>query len=178
MMLLLQMDCEKRAISLAIKANVQILRDRTVTSGAPERLYLQVRSLPFPGPGEPVVTASTRTHQHILVVDDTPTIRSLVAMILQDEGYEVTTACNGQEALAQITEQAPDLVLLDLQMPVMTGWELQEHLRSQGCCVPVVFMTAGPQARIEAERHHAAGYVAKPFDPDALVATIAQVALN
>ncbi len=122
------------------------------------------------------MTHATQSPQHILVVDDMPAICSLVATILRDEGYQVTTAQNGQEAWQQIQADAPDLVLLDLQMPVMTGWELQRQLQEQGCCVPVVFMTAGPQARIEAERHHADGYVAKPFDPDTLVATVARLA--
>jgi CheY-like chemotaxis protein len=124
------------------------------------------------------VTTSNQPRPHILVVDDTPTICSLVALILEEEGYQVTTAGNGQEALARIREQAPDLILLDLQMPVMTGWELQAQLRAQDSYVPVVFMTAGPQARVEAARHHAAGYVAKPFDPDTLVATVAHLALT
>ncbi len=120
--------------------------------------------------------APTQTSQHILVVDDVPSICSLVAAILRDEGYQVTTAQNGQEALVRMAEAMPDLILLDLQMPVMSGWELQRRLQDQGCGVPVVFMTAGPQARVEAERHHAAGYLAKPFDPDVLVATVTQLA--
>jgi two-component system sensor histidine kinase/response regulator len=120
------------------------------------------------------MTLSTETSLYILVVDDVPSICSLVAIILRDEGYQVGTAHNGQEALARIAEATPDLVLLDLQMPVMDGWELHRRLREQDCCAPVVFMTAGPQARVEAERHHADGYIAKPFDPDALVATVAQ----
>ncbi len=121
------------------------------------------------------MTSAAAISQHILVVDDVPSICSLVATILRDEGYQVTTARNGQEALRCIAAQAPDLVLLDLQMPVMTGWEVQQRLREQGCRIPVVFMTAGPQARVEAERHHAQGYVAKPFDPDALVATVGRL---
>jgi CheY-like chemotaxis protein len=122
------------------------------------------------------MTSSLQSSQHILVVDDVPSIRLLVATILEDEGYQVTTAQNGQEALERIQEQAPDLVLLDLQMPVMNGWELQRRLQEQGCCIPVVFMTAGPQARLEAERHHAEGYVAKPFDPDTLIAIVGRLA--
>ncbi len=122
------------------------------------------------------MTSAAAISPHILVVDDVPAICSLVATILRDEGYQVTTAQNGQEALESIAVHAPDLVLLDLQMPVMTGWELQQRLREQGCGMPVVFMTAGPQARVEAERHHAQGYVAKPFDPDVLVGTVRRLA--
>lgn len=121
---------------------------------------------------------STVAHGHVLVVDDTPQIRSLVSIILQSEGYRVTTAANGREALERITEETPDVVLLDLTMPVMSGWELQQVLRARGYAIPVVFMTAGWRAQTEAARHQADGYVAKPFDPDVLVHAVARFALN
>ena len=61
-------------------------------------------------------------------------------------------------------KQAPALILLDLNMPVMSGWELHEELRSRQISVPVVYMTAAQRARSEAESHGAQGYLAKPFD--------------
>ena len=105
----------------------------------------------------------------VLIVDDDPAIRHAVAMMLEDEGYAVITAANGVEALDRIKESAPGLVLLDLQMPEMDGWQVQGRLRQIMPELPVVFMTAGYRARAEAERHAAAGYIAKPFDMDHLL---------
>ncbi len=68
-----------------------------------------------------------------MIVEDDPDIRECAQLILEDEGYEVVTACNGAEAeavLAQMTE--PCVLLLDLMMPVMSGWELLEHLARDG----------------------------------------------
>ncbi len=110
----------------------------------------------------------------IVVADDDPDIRRLVADILRDEGYRVLTAADGQEALALIRRRAPALVLLDLQMPLLTGWDVLERLRAEGIRAPVVFMTAAHRARSEAERHAVAGFLAKPFDVDELLAVVAR----
>ncbi|MGE3601193.1 MAG: response regulator, partial [Dehalococcoidia bacterium] len=114
---------------------------------------------------------TTATAQ-ILVVDDDPDIRSVVEAILRGEGYQVTTASNGRLAWELISQQQPDVVLLDLQMPVMTGWEVLGLMRQHGLQVPIVVMTAGYRAKAEAERHGAAAHLAKPFDLDDLLATI------
>ena len=118
-----------------------------------------------------VLPPTTATAQ-ILVVDDDPDIRHVVEAILESEGYQVTTAINGRQAWEQITQQRPDVVLLDLQMPVMTGWELLDLLREQGVQVPIVVMTAGYRARAESERRGAAGHLAKPFELDDLLAVV------
>jgi CheY-like chemotaxis protein len=109
---------------------------------------------------------------HILVVDDTADLRLLLTRLLELEEYRVTTASNGQEALARITHDRPDLVLLDLQMPVMSGWDLHQRLQQLAADLPVVFMSAGYRVQVEAERHGADGYLAKPFDLDVVVATV------
>lgn len=114
--------------------------------------------------------------RHVLVVDDDPGIRQVIESILADEGYEVATATNGREALDQIATQPPAVVLLDLNMPVMSGWELTAQVQERGLDVPLVFMTAGARAQAEAERHHAAGYLPKPFDMDHLLRTVARFA--
>lgn len=100
----------------------------------------------------------------------------MLRLLLEDEGYRVATAANGRQALERIAEQRPKLILLDLQMPVMNGWELQEQLHRHQPDVPVVFMTAGLRAKAEAERHHAAGYLAKPFDLDELLCLVSRFA--
>jgi DNA-binding NtrC family response regulator len=110
--------------------------------------------------------------EHILVVDDEPTMRQLLSVALGEEGFVVTTAVNGREALVAILADPPLLVLLDLQMPLMNGAELLDALHSAQVSVPVVLLSAGGQVQAEAVRHHAAGYLAKPFDLDALLALV------
>lgn len=114
---------------------------------------------------------TTATAQ-VLVVDDDPDIRTVVEAILSGEGYRVMTASNGRLAWEMIARQQPDVVLLDLQMPVMTGWELLDLIHERGLPVPIVVMTAGYRARAEAKRHGAAAHLAKPFDLNDLLATV------
>lgn len=106
--------------------------------------------------------------RHILVVDDDPDIRTLIAAALEAEGYSVVTTSNGEEALDRIATNQPRLALLDLQMPLLTGWEVLAALREAGSALPVVFMSAGARARAEATRQQVAGYLPKPFALDAL----------
>jgi len=99
-----------------------------------------------------------------------------IAEILREEGYRVLTAADGHQALALIRARAPALVLLDLQMPLLNGWEVLDRLRAEDIRVPVVFLTAAYRARAEAERHDVAGFLAKPFDVDELLAVVARYA--
>jgi CheY-like chemotaxis protein len=115
---------------------------------------------------------------HILVVDDDPAIVEVMTMVLAAEGYPVLAATNGQEALSVITTQRPALVLLDLNMPVMSGWDLIERLRTSAISVPVVLVTAGQLAREEAARLNVAGHLAKPFNLDDLLAIVARFAVR
>jgi two-component system response regulator PrrA len=110
--------------------------------------------------------------QQILVVDDDPHIRSVILDVLADEGFVVASAADGRDALAQIAAAAPALVLLDLQMPVLSGWDVLRALRASQARVPVVLMSAGVRVREEAARLQAAGYLAKPFALDDLVAVV------
>jgi len=110
----------------------------------------------------------------VLVVDDDDAIRDMLQSVLEDEGYVVSLARHGLEALQRIMERPPSVILLDLQMPVMTGYELHDALKAQGAAIPVVYMSAGTIVRSEAERRHADGYIAKPFSLDDLVGTVAR----
>jgi len=116
---------------------------------------------------------AARGHGHVLVADDDAGIRAFLTAALESAGYHVTEAVNGAQALRAIGERCPDLLLLDLAMPVMDGWQVQAHLRQGGWSLPVVFMSAGYDAREEARRHHADGYLNKPFDMDDLLNTVA-----
>ncbi len=109
---------------------------------------------------------------HVLVVDDDPDIRAVIARVLEDEGFRAATAANGREALARIATDPPAVVLLDLNMPIMTGWEVQAWLRDQRIATAVVFMTAGEQACREAARHGADDCLPKPFALDDLLRVV------
>jgi DNA-binding response OmpR family regulator len=108
----------------------------------------------------------------VLVVDDEPGIRAVLAELLIDEGYRVVVAQDGVEALRQIGDVSPDLVLLDLNMPKLTGWEVVERLRALAITLPIVIMTAGQSATIEAARLGAAAALPKPFAIDDVLTTV------
>jgi two-component system, chemotaxis family, chemotaxis protein CheY len=114
--------------------------------------------------------------RHILVVDDDLAIRQAITMILESEDYRVATAADGLEALDRIAELNPAVVLLDLQMPVLTGWEVLKRLAEEGATVPVVVMTAGYRAQAEAATYNAAGYLAKPFELDDVLEVVRRFA--
>ncbi|MCA9568164.1 MAG: sigma-54-dependent Fis family transcriptional regulator [Myxococcales bacterium] len=103
---------------------------------------------------------------NIVVCDDEELIRWSLASHLESEGYNVTTASNGKEALQKVTEQGARLLLTDLKMPVMDGLTALRELRASGSSIPVVVLTAhgGVDAAIEATRLGADGYLQKPFD--------------
>jgi CheY-like chemotaxis protein len=106
----------------------------------------------------------------ILVVDDDASIVAVVSEILVAEGHEVVSAENGAEALRKVDGEA--LVLLDMRMPVMDGWGFARAFRSAGKRSPIVVMTAAENARRWAEEIGADGYLAKPFEIDALIAAV------
>lgn len=107
------------------------------------------------------------TSPYILIADDDPSILYLVADILRDEGYAIELARNGREALDVIAQRdEPALIILDMRMPVIDGWEFASMLRAQQIDPPILVMTAARNAREWAEEIHAVGYLAKPFDLD------------
>ena len=105
-------------------------------------------------------------------MDDDEPIRRLVAMALLDDGYEVLSASNGAIALEHAREHAPDVVLLDMNMPIMDGWEFFNRYRELGARAPVVVMTAAASAQTRAEQLGAEGWLGKPFDLDDLANVI------
>lgn len=109
---------------------------------------------------------------HILVVDDEPDIRATVQAMLEIEGYAVTQAANGADALAAIERDAPDIILLDMRMPVLDGWGFAAELRRRGHSIPVVVMTAARDAAHWAAEIAASAFVAKPFRFDDLLLAV------
>ena len=105
----------------------------------------------------------------VLVVDDDHVIRGLLEVNLEMEGYDVVTAVDGRDALDKVAASAPDLLLLDVMMPNVNGWQVAESLKSDPAtsAIPIVFLSArameadvrkGTDLGVEA-------YVTKPFDP-------------
>jgi two-component system phosphate regulon response regulator PhoB len=100
----------------------------------------------------------------ILVVDDERPLRELLAALFEEAGYRVRAAIHGRDALAQIEEARPDLIITDLMMPVMGGVELCRQLkrREETRAIPIIVMSAGLPA--PSELHVADAFIAKPFD--------------
>jgi CheY-like chemotaxis protein len=98
----------------------------------------------------------------ILVVDDEKDVQGYLRLVLEEAGYTVECAGDGQEALQKTAVFRPDLVVLDLMMPVMDGWEVLRWLRSGGSPPPVVILSALAERR-RALREGAAACLSKPF---------------
>ena len=114
--------------------------------------------------------------QHILVVDDDPTISDVVARYLRGDGFDVAVALDGQAALDQANETYPDLVVLDLMLPKVDGLEVCRRLRALGN-VPIIMLTAKGEEmdRLIGLNLGADDYMTKPFSPRELVARVKAV---
>ena len=114
--------------------------------------------------------------RRILVVDDEPRFVRLVDANLSTEGYEVATASNGQEALELVSKEVPDLVLLDVMMPVLDGFEACERIR-EFSNVPIIMLTAKGEEihRVRGLNLGADDYVVKPFSAGELIARVEAV---
>lgn len=112
-----------------------------------------------------------KTSPRVLLVDDDPDILHVVGDILVEEGFEVLRAHDGAEALRHIETALPDMVLLDLMMPVTDGWEVLGRLRTRDrwCQVPIMVLSAHNAIAEQAKALHADAYLGKPFEVDALV---------
>jgi CheY-like chemotaxis protein len=137
------------------------------------RFFTEVEFGPLgTAPGRFAETTATQTPCVVLVVDDDLAIRETVRALLEDEGYAVAQAANGLEALVCLERQVPKVVLLDMRMPLMDGWEFVEELRKRQFDGAVVAMTATHDARVWAREIGAIGYLGKPFEPDELLALV------
>ena len=111
-------------------------------------------------------------HEHrprVVIADDDPDIRRLVEMTVTNAGCDVTVASDGEEALERVRESPPDLVILDVLMPRMDGWEVARALKSdpQTQSVPLMFLTSRGQEHdvLEGFDSGAVDYMVKPFSP-------------
>jgi CheY-like chemotaxis protein len=121
--------------------------------------------------------SDARASPHILVIDDDPDILATVEQILLVEGYDVTAARNGAEALQVLDSLAPDVIILDLMMPVMDGWEFRRRLHDHRAAnTPVIVVSADRDVSRKAASIAADGFLAKPFDLDHLLDEIGRFA--
>jgi DNA-binding response OmpR family regulator len=115
----------------------------------------------------------------ILAVDDEPAICKLVATTLASKGHEVVTAHDGAEALEEVQLQKPDLIVLDVMMPHMDGWEVRRRLAADEATsdIPIIFLTAVGQidSQLAGLESGLVEYLTKPFAPSELAALVASV---
>jgi two-component system, chemotaxis family, chemotaxis protein CheY len=109
----------------------------------------------------------------VLVVDDDSQVRGLTEAILKSYGYQVVVAADGQEGIRRLSEDRPDLIVLDLNMPVMDGWRFcaeRQRLADRSLkAVPILLLTGEDDAVGHADALRAAGCLEKPVDPDDLL---------
>jgi CheY-like chemotaxis protein len=118
----------------------------------------------------------------ILIAEDEPDIRELVAFTLRFAGHEVTTTSNGEEALQQASQIIPDLILMDVRMPRMTGYDACRTMKATPALkdIPIVFLSAkGQDSEIQSGLDAGAeDYLLKPFAPDQLTERVKAILLK
>jgi DNA-binding response OmpR family regulator len=116
------------------------------------------------------------TTKKILVVDDEADILHFLELVLRERGYDVLTAASGRQAVELARDARPDLVLLDIMMPQMDGWEVLKLLRVDDAtaAIPVAMVSArtDPKDRVQGLQEGAADYICKPFALDDLLAKV------
>ncbi len=121
-----------------------------------------------------MVTA--KPHGRLLIVDDDPWTRTVMTALLIDEGYAVIQAKNGEDALEMATRERPDLVLLDLALPTMSGLEVLRELKTKADTTgtPVFILSAYASLMEQQDVQRADAVLQKPFDYDELIELIAR----
>jgi len=123
---------------------------------------------------------STAATKRILCIEDEPEMIDLIRLILSRRGFEVEGAAGGMEGLEKVRENPPDLVLLDLMMPDMDGWEVYQQMKSNEATrdIPVIVVTAKAQSIDKVLGLHIAkvdDYISKPFAPQELLNSVDKV---
>ncbi len=118
---------------------------------------------------------SKASNKKVLIVDDEPDTLELVKLVLESGGFETMLAANGMEALAQIDRTKPDLVLLDIMMPDMDGWDVFRKIKEKDSKIPVAILTAKAQNIDRLLGLHvlkADDYITKPFGKNELLGKV------
>ena len=114
------------------------------------------------------------THRDVLVVDDYPAVLRLLKLTLRGGGFDVSGASNGAEALEEVEGRQPAAIALDIEMPVMNGFEFLRSAASAARGLPVVILSAYNPRRVQRELG-AQGYLCKPFEPEDLIDIVSRV---
>lgn len=114
--------------------------------------------------------------KHVLIIEDDKSIRDSLAQLLEFEGYNVTGAANGQEGLDCLQGLEPCMILLDLMMPIMDGWQFSSQVKADPKLsrIPLVLISADGNIHQKAQQVQALGYLKKPINVDRLLGTIKQ----
>lgn len=117
--------------------------------------------------------------KRILLVDDEEDIVNLVRMILEDAGYHVSSVTDGREALKKLELESFDLILLDIMMPILSGWEILNQLRNNAKTkdMPVALLTARASPQDDNQPHPTdyCDYITKPFEPEDLLRRVKHI---
>ncbi len=115
----------------------------------------------------------------VLAVDDSPSIRQMIKVVLGPAGHTVLEAGDGAEGLAKAKSEALNLIITDLNMPVMNGLEMIKHLRTVSSCtgVPILFLSTESDEgiKLQARSAGATGWMTKPFKPEQLLAVVTKL---
>lgn len=129
------------------------------------------------GQAKVFLPASAQVRPRILIVDDEPHVLDLIALTLGSDVYDIVKACDGEQALGEISAQKPDVIILDLMMPKMNGYEVCQRVKENVLTqhIPIIILSAKTQVtdKIQGMKIGADDYVTKPFDPLELEARIA-----
>ena len=114
----------------------------------------------------------------IMAVDDQTDIVSLLKRILESAGYAFVGCCSGEECLEKYAKEKPDLILLDIWMPGVDGWQVYERIRSINKAQKIAFLSAlgiGPQSQVKLIKLGIRDYISKPFEPNELLERVREI---
>jgi len=119
------------------------------------------------------------TKRHILIVDDEREARNLLKILLEDQGYEATLAVDGDDAVAQLEKRSFDLLLLDIKMPYMSGFEVLKFVRERHPHTKVVMLTGYAELAnaMESRMLGADAFIGKPYDPNEVLMEVERLLL-
>jgi signal transduction histidine kinase len=123
-------------------------------------------------------TADAPATRRILLVDDDPEIRESLSSLLTDEGYEVSTSHDGRQALTLLRSNPADLIILDLRMPVMDGWQFRTLQRADPQLAEIPVLAVSADGSAQAAAIHAEHYLRKPFKADELLLAVERILLG
>lgn len=126
------------------------------------------------GSSAPFPLRSSASPSTILLVEDDPSVRVGLARVLATEGWHIVTAGDGEEALERLAVAQPDLLITDLSMGDVSGWDLLLHENLQHPALPIIIITAHPRSEFGGLDALATAFFQKPLDLDALITAIRQ----